>query len=583
MMSDINKSSGVVFLLGAGASVAAEVPDTFAFVEQFQRSITAAKKRETINKIVATLKRWKPLATDVELLLETLTKLQTRDEEPLLKFIKGGKFMLSGYSRKAPIVKDLKDFIKEKSIIDSDSKIGYFEPLLGFIEEHKPLDILSVNYDTCIEHFSSVYRRRCQDGFDSDWNPKVFEQENVEIRLYKLHGSATWYRTDRGRYIKSDVRTYQSTIELTTGEKAETLILYPMQKSDYAGPLLELLVRAKNLIQDINCKFLVVVGYSFRDDHITRIILEAANKNEELTLIIIDPKASQIYREKLKYYNPKRRIPTHLNERVVCLPYKFEEVFPYLKNEYLRNLREGLSKVSACTSQELSGERANWFDCLERLADAEHIEELQRLLRDKIDDSQLENEWHLNMKLNLRMSLNLAANGRQADAKKYLIKLEQILYGILFENSEIRIDEAPHGIVLEFRFFTQKVGPHRAKIDIDILYSFMKREYAYLLSRSQMAINSKFMGDFKFIESTIKHLDSLQLGRPNFDKFVSSRKAYIEDSQSLTANAANFLKEPTEASKAQFREALTRQIREMEKKVIAGILTRAEIDMNGVK
>jgi len=580
MKGDTNQTSGVVFLLGAGASVAAEVPDTFAFVEQFQRSITATKKRETIDKIVATLKRWKPLETDVELLLETLTKLQTRDKEPLLKFIKGGKFMLSGCLRKPPIVEDLKGFIKEKSIIDSDSRIEYFEPLLGFVEEYKPLDILSVNYDTCIEHFSSVYRRKCQDGFDTDWNPKVFEQENVDIRLYKLHGSATWYRTDKGRYIKSDVRTNQSTIELITGEKAETLILYPMQKSDYAGPPLELLVRAKNLIQDTSCTFLVVVGYSFRDDHITNIILEAANKNEILTLIIVDPNASQIYREKLKYYDPNRRIPTHLDGRVVCLPYKFEEVFPYLKDDYLKNLREGLSTVSVCTSKELRGERANWFDCLERLADAEHVEELQRLLRAKIDDSELENEWQLNMKLHLRMSLNLAANGQQADAKKYLINLEKILYGILFENSEIRIDEYQSGIVLEFLFFIQNAGSHRARIDINQLLSFIRKEYDYLLSRSQMTINSEFIGDFKFVDSTIKYLDSLERGTVKFDKFVSSRKAHIEDSQSLTANATSFLQEPLEASKTQFRETLTRQVREIEKKVIAGILTKAEIDMS---
>ena len=264
-MSNTNSSSEVIFLLGAGASVKAGVPDTFRFVKEFQQNITNAEEKQAVNKIIETLTKWQNSAIDVELLLETLTKLDTKEQEPLLKFFKGGEFILSGYGEKRPIVEDLKDFIKSKAIIKSQEKIQYFEPLLGFIEGHKPLDIISVNYDTCIEQFCNAYNLNYQDGFDVNWNPQVFDRENTDIRLYKLHGSVIWYRSDSGGYIKLPVMTTQASIRLITGEKAESLMLYPMQKFDYAEPLLELLIRFKNVIQ--GCQFIIVVGYSFKGIH----------------------------------------------------------------------------------------------------------------------------------------------------------------------------------------------------------------------------------------------------------------------------------------------------------------------------
>ena len=99
----------VVFLLGAGASVDAGVPDTYSFVKEFRNSITDETDKTTIDKIIDTLKRWKGSDIDVELLLDTLTKLDTREKEPLLEFFENveDKFILKDYSVKRPIIKAL--------------------------------------------------------------------------------------------------------------------------------------------------------------------------------------------------------------------------------------------------------------------------------------------------------------------------------------------------------------------------------------------------------------------------------------------------------------------------------------------
>jgi len=568
-MDNTSASSQVVFLLGAGASVKAGVPDTFRFVEEFRQSIINNEDRKTIDRIIETLRTWHESDIDVELLLETLTKLDTKEQEPLLRFFTGGKFILSGYPEKRPIIEDLKDFIKRKAIIESQEKIRYLDPLLGFVEEHKPLNIFSVNYDTCIEQFCNVHKLNYQDGFDVNWNPQVFEREDVDIRLYKLHGSIIWYRSDRAGYIKLPVMTQEASIQLITGEKAESLMLYPMQKFDYAEPLLELLIRLRNVIQ--SCKVLIVVGYSFRDYHLKRILLDVARKNTGLTLMLVDPKASHIYQEKLKYYDPSySQIPSSLDGRVVCLPYKFEEVLPFLKDHYLSYLQSGLSTSFACTSGERRGTKVNWVDCLKPLVNAEHTEKVQALLRNKIHDSDIGNQWQLNLELLLKMSLNLAANGKRADARKYLKDLKEILRGILFDRIDIEVSRASPDIThVAFLFNMRRNGSGSSYVTAETLKSFMRDQYEYLVSRSKMTIDETFMQEFIFIEGIIKYLESFRSDRITFEEFTSLRKSYIEDLDSLRANMLGWVK----GDVPELRDAFPKQLLAIEKQVIAGLLT----------
>jgi hypothetical protein len=299
------KPSKIVFLLGAGASVHAGVPDTYKFVEFYIENIKDLDKKNTIKTIVSKLKEWKGEDIDIELLLESLIKLQNKHLEPLLQFYENieDSFLLRDYSENAPLIDDLKEFIKSKSIIKNDEdgsieeKINYLQSFRGFIidsrNERTPIDIISLNYDICIEQFCNVYGLKYQDGFDIYWNPRTFHAENIHIRLYKLHGSVMWYKSDRGSYIKLPVMEKANKLELYTGEKAETLILYPMQKWEYAEPLLELLIEIKHLLESENCKFLIIAGYSFRDEYIRKIILDISTKNREICVILLDPVVSQ--------------------------------------------------------------------------------------------------------------------------------------------------------------------------------------------------------------------------------------------------------------------------------------------------
>lgn len=534
------KSSEIVFFLGAGASVAAGVPDTYSFVNKFIDNLRDPNKEETIKKIVQILENGKePKKIDVEDLLETLTKLENREQESLLKFYDVGDFILKGYSEKEPLINDLKDFIKSKAIV-SEEKIRYLQHLLGFVEEFRPLDIISVNYDTCIEQFCNAHKLDYQDGFDVHWNPKTFAAEHVDIRLYKLHGSVIWYQSDRGGYIKLPIMTEASKIQLFTGESAENLILYPMQKWDYAEPLLELLVEIKHLLESKTC--LIVVGYSFRDDHIRRIFWDAARKNKELHLILIDPKAYQIYSKKLKYYDEKQRNPSSLYGKVVCLPYQFEKVFPLLKNHYLENFRVGLNKENALHQTEIKGGKVSWISCIKELVNAEHIEKVEDLLK-KIDAFELENNWELSLEISLKMAINLSSNNRERRASKCFENFEKSLRILMVERINADVMIQPSVIEVHFNYRSRDSGGSyngmkQFKNVIESLSEFceMRTKFAKSAGKTSQKITEKLKKLKHYFESfnedgRIEFEDYMKLRRSKIPSPYQFREVYYDKSK----------------------------------------------------
>ena len=164
-MTEEIRASRVVFLLGAGASKAAGVPLTKGFVDEFLDSLKGSSLESTARMIVERLNQHRAGEVDVELLLDALTKLQQKEEESIIWFFDDGRFILDNVNDVVALVQKLKDFIKYKAIITDFSKVTYLEPLLGFLAEQTPLDIISLNYDTAVEQACNFFKRNYQDGF----------------------------------------------------------------------------------------------------------------------------------------------------------------------------------------------------------------------------------------------------------------------------------------------------------------------------------------------------------------------------------------------------------------------------------
>jgi hypothetical protein len=453
---------GIVFFFGAGASVKAGVPDTFGLVSKFKEIIASnPNDLKAIEKVLETLTMLRQRLgereprIDVELLLETLERLETKDQDILLQFHTISSYALSGYAEKKPLKDKLKDFIKKTGIVDAGN-VRYLEPLITFFDEFRPLDIFSVNYDTAIEQFCSVYRKDYVDGFDLHWNSKVFRREDVDIRLFKLHGSILWYKTDRGDYVKLPIRTEEATIDLVTGEKAVTLMVYPMRKWEYAEPFLELLLKLKEMLE--SAKIAIVVGYSFRDDYIKRLFWDAARRNKDLVIILISPSSKEIYKQRLKTYEmPELQHdfssdfdpndfdaypPSSLSGRVLCLPYKFEDVLPLLKNQYLKNLSQGISSEKEAKKQENRGEPGFWWPCFRDFLNCEFVDKISEIAP-KIDWGKMRKDsWTDELSAYFQALFSCLALSREEETKKWLDRINDSMERYSIKNVRVEVTTA---------------------------------------------------------------------------------------------------------------------------------------------
>ena len=325
----------VIFFFGAGASVDAGIPDTYAFAKDFEDYIknTHARLYSHLLKIIERREQFNKnnglkAQVDVEQLLDTLRRLINRDKEPLLDFFDGKQFC-SNLENSACL--DLKmlleNFIREKVIVKETEKLDYLKELLKF---DMPLEIYSTNYDTCIEQLSYLTHRRYTDGFNIDWNEKNFDGD-FDIKHYKLHGSVIWFENVKTKQcVKIPAQAFYEgkpvKLKLIYGEDIEPLLLYPAQKSEYIEPLTDLQLMFKKRLFDPKTRFAIFVGYSFKDEYVARMLWDAARINENLHVILIAPNAQEIFEYKLRYVNREKKDPSRIQDRVICLPYPFETI-----------------------------------------------------------------------------------------------------------------------------------------------------------------------------------------------------------------------------------------------------------------
>ncbi|MBZ5622345.1 MAG: SIR2 family protein, partial [Acidobacteriia bacterium] len=145
--------------------------------------------------------------------------------------------------------------------------------------------IFSLNYDLCLEHHAK--ERPLEMGFDKtteSWDFRRFEARDEEaphIYLYKLHGSITWYREKHEGNILKLAATPQAEPDLIFGTD------YKMQ---YIDPYLFYAYELRRY--SLEAKIILTIGYSFRDDHINRIITQALQHDQSRVLVAVSRSAT---------------------------------------------------------------------------------------------------------------------------------------------------------------------------------------------------------------------------------------------------------------------------------------------------
>lgn len=288
-------TASVLFVLGAGFSAPFDVPTMRPFLRSFEEM---AKKKYP--ELVDTLQKH-------------LSKLMDdSDIEALLTSLGSAESVINSLPPEMPVSEDLKQWEKESRFLKAhlvsyiiercerfnrERAESVLEPLIRRLYQSSSIretHLFTTNYDRIIEHVCESCGIDFSDGFDkprrelaAPWT-RAFDGK---IRLYKLHGSVTYYvdkeleneptflRLDRGYPLPSP--DYCLTRE---GHEIEPLMVLPtLEKEalgDPYGHLNHLFVETMS-----RTKIVIAIGTSLRDDH----LVSAINYNtDNIVVLLVD-------------------------------------------------------------------------------------------------------------------------------------------------------------------------------------------------------------------------------------------------------------------------------------------------------
>lgn len=341
------RSTDIIFLFGAGASVEADIP-------------TSAIMISNIEELLNSDEDWKPylplynhvksaiyysfglkglfagdVLFNIESLVNALYELERNEEHPLYPFIASwnSRFVNLADTNfgkvkelRRLILKELKRWICP----ENSSKREYFSGLkalqreLGF-----PLNIFSLNYDLCVEYLNAS-DFRVETGFDGygpehPWNWERFESTDgtlaneIEAFLYKLHGSINWKRDEAKNLFSVEQ------VEAVEADKMD-IIFGRDFKLEAADPYLFYAYQFRRSTMD--AKLVVIIGYGFADSHINKMLVQGLRLNNNKKLHIVTSLSSQ---EKTDEY--KQEIANKLEIETKRITLDCDGASAFLKNE----------------------------------------------------------------------------------------------------------------------------------------------------------------------------------------------------------------------------------------------------------
>jgi hypothetical protein len=217
--------------------------------------------------------------SDVRLLQELRSQLES-------EFGLGGRDI-----RYNELLEELMRQLKTLLRIEDPAIVDYLRPLVDQ-GRNSLISVATLNYDLTLE--TAAIRA----GIDASrgltrWNKEwLLEWPNVGVKIMKLHGSIDWERqTETRRQSDGELALdHQIVIEIPDPHSSSSLpfLIYGRrEKLRPEGPFLQL--RAE-FIEDLRqSSHLVVVGYSFTDDHVNELIRKWVNADRERLLTVVDP------------------------------------------------------------------------------------------------------------------------------------------------------------------------------------------------------------------------------------------------------------------------------------------------------
>ena len=309
-------------LLGAGASKFAGIPTTKDLVAELRKRVASLGDQrespaaeffasnlliETSPKDIEDLYELIDRMVDAEKVHRIVTKCKTKEQGDDVQFVpvSSSSAVPEGESERPrgeiddidDTIKTLKsiksvirDMLLERCMVDPKRRDDVKIVFGSVLEPLAIRNVLTTNYDNVIETYCEEARTPLANGFEPsfhgdrrEWTGKFGKAESGALRLVKMHGSVTWQRDgdavlEIGRLSARD-EEYDVMIYPEKGTKRYDKSIFPRLRRKFSEVL-------------ANTDLLVVIGFSFRDEEINRMIrqrLAVSDQRGKMRLLYLDP------------------------------------------------------------------------------------------------------------------------------------------------------------------------------------------------------------------------------------------------------------------------------------------------------
>lgn len=296
------RDNDIIFLLGAGASADAGIPILSEMEKKVCEFIANDDDWKNFYQLYHLIRasynysyqiQGKESYFNLEILLNIIQELLKKEEHLLYPFIgswivKFDEVIKDEFNLIESFDKKIRSTLLEWVKVDNNKRqrIDYFRSFLKFKNEMNfPLHIFTLNYDLCLE--LALADAKVERGFDTEdsgfWNYRRFlePEENIDIFLYKLHGSVDWERDEQTKRL-----TYSNGVSSNPD-----LIFGTQYKMQYIDPYLFLFSEFRRRI--FESKMIVSIGYGFYDEHINGVISDSLRNNQERKLLSVSLNLSE--------------------------------------------------------------------------------------------------------------------------------------------------------------------------------------------------------------------------------------------------------------------------------------------------
>lgn len=195
--------------------------------------------------------------------------------------------------------------------ITDSSKVAYLIPLVQYASRRNSI-IATLNYDNAIELAGQGAGIRIDTGFDSWSSSGDFSFSEGDIPLLKLHGSIDWALSD-GPISEEKPLPFKVIRKVDLNVDKEwnfhpEVVFGGKNKLTARGPYLSLLRSFEQRLSE--SERLMIIGYSFRDEHVNEFIINWFNGDTARSINILnytlDPSRNEFVNRLLNGHAKKR-------------------------------------------------------------------------------------------------------------------------------------------------------------------------------------------------------------------------------------------------------------------------------------